>query len=479
MNKVKNQLLLNMFVIIAAIAFAGVLIFGNVGRVAANVAVIPGSYGEEYANKNNLNIIELADSEKEYFDLRYETFDYSVENGVIVVEGYTGTSSDLVIPALIHGSTVTTIGKDFTGNIPQVKNLFIPPTVSEIQADVDESIIIHCYEDTPVYKKFQLDNEAKEKEAEQAKEAETGIEGTEQELVEQAEETEEVKTWNYEVMHDSDFVDFSLGDNPFAYNLNGATIEITRYTGDEDLIVIPSYINGYPVTEVSMNLLGSAKGIVIPETVTSITGTSSKLLYTPLFAIELLFSLIAIVFSLLTVNVLLPRYRKDNTEYLLTGSQMVSVVLYVLAQIGFAIAAIYYISITPFMALVISLVIMAVFVLFVFSAGIGRQHVKEVTQRNIEKTSRMDAIKLSAKRLSELPISDQAVKKHVQRLVEEIRYSDPVSKQGLDNIESELEKSIDDLKVVIDEGDSSEILKQVDETMGILQKRNSMCKAEK
>ncbi len=472
MNKVKNQLLLNIFVIIAAIAFAGVLIFGNVGRVAANVAVIPGSYGEEYANKNKLNIVELADSEKSYFDQRYETFDYSVENGSIVVEGYTGASSDLVIPAAINGATVTAIGKEFTSTISQVKNLFIPPTVTEIQADVDESIIIHCYEDTPVYKKYQSDKEAKEKEAE------AGTENTEQESVEQAEETEEDKAWNYDVMHDSDFVDFSLGDNPFAYNLDGATIEITRYTGDEDLIVIPSYINGYPVTKVSMNLLGSANGIVIPETVTSITGTSSKLLYTPLFAIELLFSLIAIVLSLLTVNVLLPRYRKDNTEYLLTGSQMVSVVLYVLAQIGFAIAAIYYISITPLLALVISLVILAVFVLFIFSAGIGRQHVKEVARRNIEKTSRMDAIKLAVRGMDE-SISDPELKKKVIRLVEEIRYSDPVSRQDLDGIESDLEKAIDDVKAAIAKGDSKAIARMIDTTMNMIKERNSMCKEGK
>jgi len=478
MNKVKNQLLLNIFVIIAAIVFAGVLIFGNVERVAANVAVIPGSYGEEYANKNNLNIIQLADSEKEYFDLRYETFDYSMENGAIVVEGYTGTSSDLVIPALINGTTVTTIGKDFIGTIPQVKNLFIPPTITEIQTDVDESIIIHCYEDTPVYEKYQSDKEAKEKKAEKGEASEVGTEATEQEVVEQAEETEEVKAWNYELMHDSDFVDFSLGDNPFAYNLNGATIEITRYMGDEDLIVIPSYINGYPVTEVSMNMLGNAKGIVIPETVTNIKGTSSRLLYTPLFAIELLFSLIAISLSLLTVNVLLPRYRKDKTEYLLTGSQMVSVVLYVLVQIGFAIASIYYISITPFLALVISLAILAVFVLFVFSAGIGRQHVKEITRRNIEKTSRMDAIKLAARGM-DASISDAELKKKISRLVEEIRYSDPVTGQELDVIESELEKAVFDVKTAIEKGDTKEISSKVDAAMKLVKDRNDRCRSGK
>jgi biopolymer transport protein ExbB/TolQ len=157
---------------------------------------------------------------------------------------------------------------------------------------------------------------------------------------------------------------------------------------------------------------------------------------------------------------------------------MVSVVLYVLAQIGFAIAAIYYISITPLLALVISLVILAVFVLFIFSAGIGRQHVKEVARRNIEKTSRMDAIKLAVRGMDE-SISDPELKKKVIRLVEEIRYSDPVSRQDLDGIESDLEKAIDDVKAAIAKGDSKAIASMIDTTMNMIKERNSMCKEGK
>ena len=161
---------------------------------------------------------------------------------------------------------------------------------------------------------------------------------------------------------------------------------------------------------------------------------------------------------------------------MLTGSQIVSVVLYVLAQVGFGIAAIYYISMVPFTALVISFVILGVFVLFIFSAGIGRQHVKEVTRDNIAKTSRMDAIKLSTKGMDE-SISDPEIKKKVSRLIEEIRYSDPVSMQEIDSIESELEIAINDLKIIISKGNPSEILEQVDDTRWILEERNNKCKA--
>jgi molybdopterin converting factor small subunit len=172
---------------------------------------------------------------------------------------------------------------------------------------------------------------------------------------------------------------------------------------------------------------------------------------------------------------LLPRYRKDNLEYLLTGSQMVSVVLYVLCQLGFAIAAIYYISISPFLALVISLAIIAVFVLFIFSAGIGRQHAKAVSGNISEKTSRMKAIKEHAKGMDE-SVVDPEVKKQIRRLVEEIRYSDPVSRQDLDDVESELERAVNDIKKMLSSGDTVAILGAVENAKRILQKRNDMCK---
>ncbi|WP_031547354.1 hypothetical protein [Oribacterium sp. FC2011] len=481
MNRIKNQILLNIFIIFAGIVFAFVLLIGNVGRISANVAVVPGSFGEQYAKDNKLNIAEISDSEKGYFDQRYETFDYLVDGDEITIERYNGESTSLVIPSAIGNKTVTVIGDDFFKSITNVKKLYIPPTVTKIQGDVDESITIFCYDNTPVYKQYIADKEAKLKETEKEtseSENSTAAEDTTETNPASDDDNKEEKEWNYELLYDSEFVNYQLGDIPFEYNTSGVTVDITRYTGKDDMIVIPSYIDGHPVTSISMNLLGTAKLIVIPDTVNSITGTSGKFLYSPVFAIELLFSLIAIILSLLTVNILLPRYSKDNSEYLLTGGRVVSVVLYALAQIGFAIAAIYYISVTPFFAIVISLIIITVFVLFVFSAGIGRQHAKAVTKKIEEKTSRMDAIKQSAKLLDD-SISDPVIKMKVTRLMEEIRYSDPVSTSDLDGIEYKLELSLGDVKTAIDNGDTEGIIKAVDDTMHILKERNALCKAGK
>lgn len=448
-NKIKNQILLNIFVIIAAVVFVAVLILGNVGRVAANVAVVPGSYGEKYASENKLNVVALSDNEKGYFDQRYESFDYNISGSEIVLESYKGHSTDLVVPASIDGKDVTTLGEGFINSLESVKHLYIPYTVTEIKGEPDQSIIICCYEDSVIYKDY-------------LKAQEDGAE----------------KTWNCEAVYDSDFINFYLGDNPFAYNVNGGTVEIARYNGSDSTVVIPSYIDGNPVTKISMNLLGKPDLIVIPETISEITGTSAKLLYSPIFAIELFFSIVAIVLSLLSVNILLPRYRKSTSEYLLTGSQMVTNILYVVCQLGFAIAAIYYIEISAFLALVVSLVILGVYVFLMFSSGIGRQHAKEVSGKIAEKTSRMKAIKESVKGLDE-GITDPEVKKQVRRLVEEIRYSDPVTNDDLDFAESEIETAVYELKKIIDNGDSDAIIEKTNNAMDLVKKRNKMCKAYK
>lgn len=303
-KKVKNQILLNIYVLIAAVIFCAVLILGNVGRAAANVAVVPGSYGETYALNNKLNVVSLSDSEKGYFDQRYESFDYNTSGNGITLEKYKGNSNELVVPAFIGDKTVVALSENFIRSLTSVKRLYVPNTVIEIAGEPDESIILCCYKDSELYKEY-----LKSQEKEEASDA-----------VENSEEAS--KQWNIELLYDSDYVNFNLGDIPFEYNLKGTNVEITRYNGNDSTVVIPSHVDGYPVTSIAMNLLGRPDLIVIPDTVVDISGTSAKLVYSPVFAIELIFSVIAIILTLLSVNVLLPRYRKSTSEYLLTVARL-------------------------------------------------------------------------------------------------------------------------------------------------------------
>lgn len=442
MRKKKQVVGLNIFVILVAIAYALIMIIGNVSVAKSSVATISGSYGEQYAIENHLNQVVLADSEQVYFDQRYELFDYNVNDGKITLENYSGKSSDLVIPKSIGGVKITALGENFISSLDTVKNVYLPLNVREILGEVDTNITIHCPENAT--------------------------------LIADYEETD----WNIEVVYDSDFINFELGDIPFQYNLNEANAEITRYDGNEELVVIPSYINGYPVTTVSMDFLGTAEVIVIPETVTNITGSSVQVLYSPVFMIELIFTIFAFVVALITVNVLLPRYRKNTEEYLLTGNQMVAVILYVVVQTIFGIAATYFLMISAFIALIISLIIIGGFVAILMLGGAGRKHVKKLEAHVAEKTSGMKAIKDSSRNMAS-EIRNPELRKQVQRLVDEIRFSDAVSRADLNDIESEIEDAIQELKKSISAGDEDAIKNNVECTMQLVKERNIRCKSGK
>ncbi len=442
MRKKKQVVGLNIFVILVAIAYALIMIIGNVSVAKSSVATISGSYGEQYAIENHLNQVVLADSEQVYFDQRYELFDYNVNDGKITLENYSGKSSDLVIPKSIGGVKITALGENFISSLDTVKNVYLPLNVREILGEVDTNITIHCPENAT--------------------------------LIADYEETD----WNIEVVYDSDFINFELGDIPFQYNLNEANAEITRYDGNEELVVVPSYINGYPVTTVSMDFLGTAEVIVIPETVTNITGSSVQVLYSPVFMIELIFTIFAFVVAIITVNVLLPRYRKNTEEYLLTGNQIVAVILYVVVQTIFGIAATYFLMISAFIALIISLIIIGGFVAILMLGGAGRKHVKKLEAHVAEKTSGMKAIKDSSRNMAS-EIRNPELRKQVQRLVDEIRFSDAVSRADLNDIESEIEDAIQELKKSISAGDEDAIKNNVECTMQLVKERNIRCKSGK
>lgn len=440
MKNNKRLLITNIFVIIIAIVYVVLMIMNNVFIAKTSVATVEGSYGQEFAITNKLNQVTLADSQQNYFDQRYEQFDFNIENGEIILEGYSGKSAELIIPATIEGYKVTTLGDEFIESLDLVNTIYLPNTVVEVLGEPDKSITIYCSEDSVL-----LENE---------------------------------NGWTFETYYDSDFKNFLLGDLPFEFNMNGETVDITRYNGNEELVVIPSYINGYPVTSVSFDFLTTANIIVIPETVTEISGRVSETIYSTVFLVELIFTVLAFVISIVMANVLLPRYQKNNEEYHLTGNQMVAIVLYVLIQTGFGIITTNFVKISPMIAIIASLIILFVFIAIVLMAGKGREYVQEVDAKIEEKTSRMKAIKNSAKNMAS-EVKNPEIRKMVQRLEDEIRYSDSVTNEELDIIESEIEEAIFKIKKAILENNEEEIKVLTESTMKSVKERNAMCKAAK
>lgn len=442
MKKAKRIVFANVFIILVAVIYAFVLILGNVGVDKISVATVSGSYADTFAREHHIKQVNLAENQLEYFDEHYELFDYNVVNGQLVLDRYTGNSTELVVPAMIDGTIVVELTENFMESIQKVDRLYIPSTISTVGGSPRDNLTIYCTDNTLFYEK---NKESK---------------------------------WKFELLHDSDFVNFFLGDLEFNYNVSGGTAEVASYVGDKrDVLVIPAYINGYPVTSVTMDIYGIASVVVIPETVKSIEGSYGILLYTPIFAIELFFSLLAFALALLSVNLILPRY-KNLGDYMLRGNQMAAIILYVILQTGFSIYAIYFSALAPYFALIVSIVILLVYMLVVFMAGRGREQVIEVEKNIAQKTERMKSIKSMAKGMAD-GIEDKELRKEVQRLEEEIRFSDPVSSSTLDDVESEIERLLFKLKTAITAGDNETIKAVVDELLKQIRDRNVRCKAEK
>lgn len=442
MEKAKRILFVNIFVILVAIVYVFVLIIGNVVIDKISLATIAGSYADKYAQEHHITQVNLADNQQQYFDERYELFDYNVKDEVIELDSYSGASSDLVIPTMIDGRVVSTLTENFMDSIKNVDRLYIPSSITTVGGSPRGDLTICCVDDTSFY----LDNKESD--------------------------------WNFELLHDSDFVNFYLGNLDFNYNLIGDSVEIVSYVGEnQELLVIPSYINGHPVTSVSMDLYGIAPLVVIPETVESITGNNGVLLYRPIFVIETLFSILAFVVTLLSVNLVLPRY-KGLDDYMLRGNQVVIIILYVILQVGFSIYAIYCASISAYLGLIVSSVILLGYLLAIFLPGRGRVQVLDVEEKLISKTERMKSIKIAAKGLAD-GIENKDLRKEVQRLEDEIRFSDPVSDSTLDVVEMKIERSLYVLKETIAEGDVERIKAETETLLYMVKKRNIQTKSRK
>ena len=423
------------------VAFCAFLFFQHTAYVATPVAVVEGSYAEQYAKKHHLPTTELPDSLAGAAELKYESFKYNLKDGEVSLSGYDGIGEEIIVPISIEQHDVTTIDEDFFRNAPSVKKLLISEEVASVLADPVDNVTIVTSEDSTLKKELE----------------QTG--------------------WKTDTYDDSDNIVFDYNISDYQYNTNGDTIDLAAYLGDDEVLLIPAYINGRAVTKVSFDTLGRFSLVSFPATVTEITGTVGRLLYTPNLILALIFTGLAFIISLLVLNRKMPLLKKNN-EYILTGPQVGYTFLYLIAQAAFALLILYKLQTPFFLNLLISVVIAALYLIILLGTGKGREHVIEVTEQNAVATDWMDRFKLENADLAD-GIAEPETKKKVQKVVEEIRFSDPVSNEKLLNDEQEMSNAVATVRSALAEGDKETILAACDEALVLIKKRNAMCKANK
>ena len=435
-----KRLTYNILVVLLFIVFVLFMVIGNVFRVSVSVVTPAGSYAEEYAKKHHLSQVNSPDTLKVGTELRYETFSYNLSAGTLTLEKYNGIGKEIVIPDSIGGYTVAKLSDNFFKNSPTVSDVYLAPAAPTIKGDPVEGVTIHVNAGTFA-----------------------------ESLLTEA-------GWMVKTYNDSDKPFFTLGDVPFEYNEKSGGIELVLYTGSDETILVPAYIDGKPVKAVAFDLLGF-KLVSFPATVTSITGRTAVTLYTKAFAVELVFTILMFLMVLLVLNHKLTMFRNKN-EFLLTGPQIVLSYLFLIAQIVFALLVIYRSIVGWLLALLISAILVIAYLALVLMAGQGRKHAVAVTESNKARTRFMDELKLSVVNLTD-GIEDQEVQKKVSRLVDEIRYSDASDNDALTEIQLKLRDSVNLLKDSIVSGDKEAVLKECEATMKLVRERNAMCKAYK
>lgn len=428
-----SRLKYNVITILIFIIFAGILIFTNVTNTSIPVVTVPGSYAENFANDKGLKVGSLPDSVTNYFDQRYEIFDYNNNASGVTIENYLGKSSELVIPVKIDGKLVTEIGENFFNSLNGVTKVYVPISVTKLPENENKNIVIECDADA---------------------------------LFANDEDTE----WNIQTQYDSDYINLFLGDCPFMYNESPSGMAITGYLGADRYLVIPSYINGIPVTTVSMDLEGDFDLVVIPATVTSITGRVATSHMGIGFVLTLLAAIIAFAIIIIYTNVVLPKFRTAES-YARALPGVAVAYIYLLLQIGLGIGATYAGVPSPIVFFFAS-VILVVLVLVVLSiAAGGSKHSKHIQEKTEVKTSWMKNFRVVCADLAD-NVKDPEAKKTVERFIEEIRYSSIASAPELVEDEAKLEEAVSALRSAIGSGEKDEIIENANLAMKALEVRN-------
>lgn len=469
----------NICLIVIFVIYVVLLIVGNVGRESVSVVVARDSYADIFAEKNHLHKVEITDDLRDKLDVRYTADDIEVfranlkdekgnyievTKGNVTIRIYDdGTITDGSEEIDINPTTVTTVTEK---TIETDKIYVIQP--GDTLGEISDATGVGIYEIAEknniedislIYSNVELKIPSKQHIAEITTQTTNAKEGV---------ETESKESFNY--------VASSMSECEFGYNIVNSTVELVYYYGSEKELIIPSYIGGFPVTTIKFDLVGNFDSIVIPKTVTAITGKVSKIIYTPVFFIEMIFSLIAFFLVAIAVNILLPRLEKEE-ECVLTGPQLILSSLYLVAQLVFSVLVIYYyVSATPFIAAVISSVMVGVYIVTLLMAGAGRQHAINEERSTKVKTSVMKQIKLECESLTE-NITNEDVKALVKEFVSEVRYSPLGSSMELVDIEDELMEAVEKLSGAVISGNEDEIKECCVTAKKILKKRNRLAKA--
>lgn len=380
-------------------------------------------YVLEYAKKNGIDYEKIADSEKDKYTKNIESFSYNKVNDTLEITEYKGISETLVIPYEYDGVKVTSISDSFKND--KVKNIYISDNINYLPVENFKNITINCYRG-----KY-------------------------------CEELKNNNELNVNILNDSEVVDFNYIEFPFEYNVKDGNIELTHYKGSGGALIIPETVNGMKVTSVSFD--GSHnKEVYLPDTINNISDN----FITPWNHNNYINCVISAVvaFVLTTIVILIV---KDRTPEEIAVSTPIYIGTFLYLGIMF------YINYTsnheyssgnniPIISIESGLIYFTAVVTIMF---INKRNKKLDT--NIKnKTKFIDEMIFKINNISKLN------SEYKNKLIDKLKYSDPVSNEMAKGIEDNISSLISKLN------DKSSI-EEIDNIIKLIENRNDIIKRNK
>lgn len=152
-------------------------------------------------------------------------------------------------------------------------------------------------------------------------------------------------------------------------------------------------------------------------------------------------------------------------------------IIYLVSQIvfGFVIDLLgYKINIPNWLVLVVSVILLAYALIGMIATDTTRTVIEKQQEEVQIQTEKITYFRLDIARLAD-KADDEAVKKQLSKLAEDVRFSDPVSSEPLKEIEEQLEMEAHKLENMLG-GNKEQCLAQIKLLSDLLVNRNRMCK---
>ncbi|MBO4635868.1 MAG: hypothetical protein J5685_01860 [Clostridiales bacterium] len=425
----------NLIIGILTILLAVILIGGNIWTRSVPVATVRGSYAEQYAQDNHLQLLDIPDSLNSDLDIQYEEFTYNISENGIIIEGYNGVGNNVVVPHTINGITVVALGTDFFINSDSITDLYLPLSVYAVEASHDDNCELYLNSHSP--------------------------------LIDALSDAD----WNINVMADSEYakVNYELGEIPFLYNYDNGGIELTAYTGSDSIVVIPSHINGYPVTTVSFEMC-SYSGVVFSNTVNQITGKTRQYYMVPIVVLEIIACGIATVAAAIAINIFIPRRNKTADILLLSQS---SVTLgYVIIQFAVALCVLFAVkNLNLWVGMIINLIIFVMFIISIILLSGSRKHIEHTVEKQTGLSQSVKEIKSICRGINLDFINDSDLKKKATSVIDDIKYLAPSNTREVADIDSKISRAL--LSLSSENNDEPKVRNIIDELDLLIKQRKS------